>query len=202
MKTTQTWPDSKVQVGPGRIPDIDLDSPVDPGRMDRMNVQAVNEANKAGKQLDTALKAADQQLAPKGLDKEVKIDLADAPELPDTTQLPEFAELNAMNLDAELQKALDDKLATSIQAQLNAEGAKAVTAHEALEKEQKAQLDTAVNEAARLNLEAQQEQQAQIDTVAKDIKDKKAEIKEEKRQLPTLKPRSKTQRRQATSTRY
>ena len=80
-------------------------------------------------------------------------------------------------------KALDDKLATSIQARTNAEGAKAVTAHEALEKEQKAQLDTAVNEAARLNLEAQQEQQAQIDTVAKDIKDKKAEIKEEKRQL-------------------
>ena len=80
-------PTFKVPVGPGKAPTLDLDGPIDPSRMSRMNKEGMDAVNQASKELGDAIGKADTELKPKGLHEEVSMDLGTVPPMPGTPQV-------------------------------------------------------------------------------------------------------------------
>ena len=155
-------------IGAGERPNVVLDGRRDPARMSRMNAESMTEVNKVSKEVRAKL-GQGVQLQGIAMDEEVSLDVGKNPDLPDTSQLAELTEFQGMNLDSDIQKALDKKLGDSIKSQMDQADKQALDARGTFEGSQKTAIDKAIADANQANADAQKEQEAAINTAKGEI---------------------------------
>ena len=155
-------------IGAGERPNVVLDGRRDPARMSRMNAESMTEVNKVSKEVRAKL-GQGVQLQGIAMDEEVSLDVGKNPDLPDTSQLAELTEFQGMNLDSDIQKALDKKLGDAIKSQMDQADKQALDARGTFEGSQKTAIDKAIADANQANADAQKEQEAAINTAKGEI---------------------------------